>query len=236
MPAVSGQFYPGTASGLSRALLALTREVKTPEPRSGRRPPRGYVYSGAVAGDVFSSVQVPGRAVIFCPNHTGLGRTSPSCPTGRGGCRGGRTDRRGSRRPPRNRLRPPAGGRIGPPAGACDRSPASVPPPVPARCPHRPRRPRTPLPRGVPGARGDRRGRDRGGRRTPLLVASSDMSHYVPDAVARKKTRWRSTGCSRSTPRGSTGPSGASGSRCAGCCRPRSSSSPPAVLARPRRV
>ena len=74
MPAVSGQFYPGTASGLSRTLLELTREVEAPEPAIGVVSPHaGYVYSGAVAGDVFSSVQVPGRAVIFCPNHTGLG-------------------------------------------------------------------------------------------------------------------------------------------------------------------
>jgi len=44
MPAVSGQFYPGTASGLSRALLALTREVKTPEPAIGVVVPHaGYV-------------------------------------------------------------------------------------------------------------------------------------------------------------------------------------------------
>jgi len=74
MPAVSGQFYPGTASGLSRALLALTREVKERESAIGVVVPHaGYVYSGAVAGEVFSSVHVPGRAVIFCPNHTGLG-------------------------------------------------------------------------------------------------------------------------------------------------------------------
>ena len=74
MPAVSGQFYPGTASGLSRALLALTREVKTPEPAIGVVAPHaGYVYSGAVAGEVFSSVRIPGSAVLFCPNHTGIG-------------------------------------------------------------------------------------------------------------------------------------------------------------------
>src|SRR5512144_764915 len=74
MPCVARQFYPGTASGLSRALLALTREVKTPESAIGVVVPHaGYVYSGAVAGEVFSSVQVPARAVIFCPNHTGLG-------------------------------------------------------------------------------------------------------------------------------------------------------------------
>jgi len=73
MPAVSGQFYPGTASGLSRALLALTREGESPEPAIGVVAPHaGYVYSGAVAGDVFSSVRVPGSAVLFCPNHTGV--------------------------------------------------------------------------------------------------------------------------------------------------------------------
>src|SRR3990172_6758383 len=74
MPAVSGQFYPGTVSGLSRTLLTLTREVKSPEAAIGVVAPHaGYVYSGAVAGEVFSSVRVPGSAVIFCPNHSGIG-------------------------------------------------------------------------------------------------------------------------------------------------------------------
>jgi AmmeMemoRadiSam system protein B len=74
MPAVSGQFYPGTASGLSRTLLELTREVKERIPAIAVVSPHaGYVYSGAVAGELFSSVRVPGRAVIFCPNHTGIG-------------------------------------------------------------------------------------------------------------------------------------------------------------------
>jgi AmmeMemoRadiSam system protein B len=74
MPAVSGQFYPGSASALSRELLALTREAESPEPVIGVVAPHaGYVYSGAVAGEVFSSIRVPGRSVIFCPNHTGLG-------------------------------------------------------------------------------------------------------------------------------------------------------------------
>jgi len=74
MPAVSGQFYPGSTAGLSRVLLSLTREVKEPEPAIGVVVPHaGYVYSGAVAGEVFSSVRVPSRAVLFCPNHTGIG-------------------------------------------------------------------------------------------------------------------------------------------------------------------
>lgn len=36
-------------------------------------PHAGYVYSGGVAGEVFSSVHIPGSHVIFCPNHTGMG-------------------------------------------------------------------------------------------------------------------------------------------------------------------
>ena len=36
-------------------------------------PHAGYVYSGAVAGEVFSSVEIPGSHIVFCPNHTGIG-------------------------------------------------------------------------------------------------------------------------------------------------------------------
>ncbi len=36
-------------------------------------PHAGYVYSAGVAGEVFSSVEIPERHVILCPNHTGVG-------------------------------------------------------------------------------------------------------------------------------------------------------------------
>src|SRR3972149_3415844 len=43
-------------------------------PATGVVPPHaGYVYSGAVAGEVFSSIHVPERSILFCPNHTGAG-------------------------------------------------------------------------------------------------------------------------------------------------------------------
>ena len=220
MPAVSGQFYPGTASGLSRALLALTREVKAPEPAIGVVVPHaGYVYSGAVAGDVFSSVRVPGRAVIFCPNHTGLGEdVADHVPRGVADAVGGRT--RSTRSSPRASKPPaPSCGRTRRPipAGACDRGPASVPSPVPAGRPHRPRRPRTPLPRGVPGARGERGGRDRGGRRTS--PAGRQLRH-VPLRARRRRAEEGPDGDRPDAgprPRGALrGPSGPSGSRCAG--------------------
>ena len=36
-------------------------------------PHAGYMYSGAVAGSVYSRIEIPSRAIILCPNHTGLG-------------------------------------------------------------------------------------------------------------------------------------------------------------------
>jgi hypothetical protein len=191
MPAVSGQFYPGTASGLSRALLELTREVEAPEPAIGVVSPHaGYVYSGAVAGEVFSSVRVPGRAVIFCPNHTGIGEDAAIMS-------------RGAWRMPWGDvpIDEELAARL---ETACpllreDASAHSREHAIEVQIPflHRFR----PDVRIVPVALGRlslEECRDLGegvadaiagdpGR--PLLVASSDMSHYVPDAVARKKDR-----------------------------------------------
>jgi len=46
----------------------------TPGPAIGAIVPHaGYIYSGAVAGSVFTRVTVPSRTVILCPNHTGFG-------------------------------------------------------------------------------------------------------------------------------------------------------------------
>ncbi len=74
IPAVAGRFYPGSPSALSRAVGGITREVAEKLPAIAVVSPHaGYVYSGAVAGEIFSSVRVPGRSVIFCPNHSGAG-------------------------------------------------------------------------------------------------------------------------------------------------------------------
>jgi len=36
-------------------------------------PHAGYIYSGKVAGSVYSRIDLPSRAIVLCPNHTGLG-------------------------------------------------------------------------------------------------------------------------------------------------------------------
>jgi AmmeMemoRadiSam system protein B len=73
-PAVAGQFYPGGSRELDREVRRLTRDL--PEKIRAKAiivPHAGYVYSGAVAGEVFSSVEIPDRHIVFCPNHSGMG-------------------------------------------------------------------------------------------------------------------------------------------------------------------
>ncbi|MHB1012422.1 MAG: AmmeMemoRadiSam system protein B [Desulfobacteria bacterium] len=190
-PAVSGQFYPGTSAGLSRALRELTREVDAPEPAIGVVAPHaGYVYSGAVAGEVFSSIRVPGRTVIFCPNHTGIGEDAAIMSHGAWRMPWGDVP-----------IDEELAARL---ETACpllreDASAHSREHAIEVLLPflHRFR----PGVRIVPVALGRlslKECRELGERvadaiaedaERPLLVASSDMSHYVPDAVARAKDR-----------------------------------------------
>jgi AmmeMemoRadiSam system protein B len=74
-PAVAGQFYPGTRDALLTDLATYLPRPKKLIPALGCIAPHaGYMYSGAVAGAVYSSIQIPERAVLLCPNHTGKGR------------------------------------------------------------------------------------------------------------------------------------------------------------------
>jgi AmmeMemoRadiSam system protein B len=79
-PAVAGRFYPGRAEDLLREVREFTSPSKTPI-ETGRidaigcvAPHAGYIYSGGVAGAVYSRLKIPERCVILCPNHTGKGR------------------------------------------------------------------------------------------------------------------------------------------------------------------
>src|SRR6266478_9129756 len=80
IPAVAGRFYPGRAEELLREVREFTSTGKIPT-ETGRiaaigcvAPHAGYMYSGGVAGAVYSRLKIPERCVILCPNHTGKGR------------------------------------------------------------------------------------------------------------------------------------------------------------------
>lgn len=73
-PAVANMFYPGDRSGLKQQLDSLIKPV--PQPRTvlaAISPHAGYVYSGGVAGAVFSQIRIPDTVVILGPNHRGVG-------------------------------------------------------------------------------------------------------------------------------------------------------------------
>jgi MEMO1 family protein len=73
-PAVAGQFYPGSRSSLENELERLLKLSAAPTKALGAVVPHaGYMYSGAIAGEVFGSIDVPRRCIILCPNHTGMG-------------------------------------------------------------------------------------------------------------------------------------------------------------------
>lgn len=74
-PAVAGQFYPLNPKTLEREVSSLLVPGGRKERAIGVVSPHaGYVYSGKVAGMVFSRIQVPAVVVILGPNHRGLGR------------------------------------------------------------------------------------------------------------------------------------------------------------------
>jgi len=74
IPAVANMFYPGDKDRLREQLSSFVRP--TPEPRkvmAAISPHAGYMYSGGVAGAVFSQISIQDTVVILGPNHRGIG-------------------------------------------------------------------------------------------------------------------------------------------------------------------
>jgi AmmeMemoRadiSam system protein B len=73
-PAVAGRFYPANPNALTTMLDGfLPPDAERLRAIGIVVPHAGYMYSGAVAGAVYSRIEIPSRAIILCPNHTGLG-------------------------------------------------------------------------------------------------------------------------------------------------------------------
>jgi AmmeMemoRadiSam system protein B len=73
--AFAGRFYPGQADELTENI----REFVQSSPDQKKQaigivvPHAGYMYSGHVAGAVYSKLRIPLRVIMLCPNHTGYG-------------------------------------------------------------------------------------------------------------------------------------------------------------------
>lgn len=74
-PAVAGMFYPGDP----RAMLDDLRRYISAAPQGDAHPlaavspHAGWYYSGHVAGAVFAAITVPDRVILIGPNHRGRG-------------------------------------------------------------------------------------------------------------------------------------------------------------------
>ena len=79
-PAFAGCFYPRNSDELLREVQEYMRpEATTAKPKVALKaigciaPHAGYIYSGHVAGAVYSQLEIPRQCVVLCPNHTGEG-------------------------------------------------------------------------------------------------------------------------------------------------------------------
>jgi len=73
-PAVAGMFYEADAYALKNHVNKyIVEKEKKFDAKGIVVPHAGYIYSGKVAGEVYSSINIPDIAIIMGPNHTGMG-------------------------------------------------------------------------------------------------------------------------------------------------------------------
>jgi len=73
-PAVAGRFYPEEPDVLRAEVNSFVDGARSRNSALGCIVPHaGYMYSGHVAGAVYSEMNLPSRCILMCPNHTGKG-------------------------------------------------------------------------------------------------------------------------------------------------------------------
>jgi AmmeMemoRadiSam system protein B len=72
-PAVAGRFYPANPERLRADIDSYLASGKKTRAIACMVPHAGYMYSGQVAGAVFSRLEIPASCIVLGPNHTGRG-------------------------------------------------------------------------------------------------------------------------------------------------------------------
>lgn len=73
-PAVAGSFYPANPVQLNHELDQLLPAAAVVQPAKAIIVPHaGYIYSGAVAGELIAGTRIPRTVVLLGPNHQGAG-------------------------------------------------------------------------------------------------------------------------------------------------------------------
>jgi len=71
--AVAGTFYPGDPDRLGQMLDEFCPKPTEKKVTAVMAPHAGYIYSGKIAGAVYERVTIPDEVLLICPNHTGEG-------------------------------------------------------------------------------------------------------------------------------------------------------------------
>lgn len=73
-PQVAGQFYSATEQGLRKQIEALVdKKAGKSDVIACMLPHAGYMYSGFVAGQTVSCINIKKKIILLGPNHTGYG-------------------------------------------------------------------------------------------------------------------------------------------------------------------
>lgn len=85
-PVAAGHFYKASSEELERQINELMCQGKEGAPVKKAwavmLPHAGYVYCGDIIGKTLAGVELPSTLIIFCPNHTGLGKALGVWPDG----------------------------------------------------------------------------------------------------------------------------------------------------------
>jgi len=82
-PAVAGQFYPSAARDLNAMISSFADKSAQKSDCFGCiLPHAGYIYSGKIAACTISGVKIKDTVVLLGPNHTGQGATFSIMPKG----------------------------------------------------------------------------------------------------------------------------------------------------------
>ncbi len=82
-PAVAGSFYPKDPQSLREDVASHIEPEAAKSPALGIVVPHaGFMYSGDVAGSVYSQIEIPDTVILMGPNHTGQGADISLMPKG----------------------------------------------------------------------------------------------------------------------------------------------------------
>jgi len=82
-PQVAGQFYPSSAQGLKNQIeVFIDKQAQKLDVIACMLPHAGYIYSGSVAAQTVSRINIKNKVILLGPNHTGYGAKYSIMPEG----------------------------------------------------------------------------------------------------------------------------------------------------------